>query len=82
MEENEKKNNFDFVFGKTNYMLMIAGIIVLALGYILLTGGGSDDPNTFNTEMFNARRMFVAPIMIMVGLITEILAIMLKPKQK
>lgn len=82
MEDNEKKNSFDFVFGKSNYILMIAGLVVLALGYILLSGGGSNDPNVFNAEMFNARRMFVAPVLIIAGLITEILAIMLKPKNR
>lgn len=78
MENNENKK-FNFVFGKSNYILMIAGIVILALGYILLTGGGSDDPNVFNEAMFDNRRMFVAPVLICVGFAVEILAIMLKP---
>ncbi len=79
MNTNEKETenkNFDFVFGKTNYILMVAGIIILALGYILLSGGGSDDPNTFNPAMFNAQRLYVAPILIVVGFVVEICAIM------
>lgn len=85
MNPNEKESGnktFDFVFGKTNYILMIAGIIILALGYILLSGGGSDDPNTFNNAMFDARRLIVSPILIVVGFIVEILAIMYNPKKK
>ena len=60
---------------------MGAGLIVLALGYILLSGGGSDDPNTFNPAMFDNRRLVVAPILIVVGFVVEILAIMLKAKK-
>lgn len=85
MNTNEKESEnkkFDFVFGKTNYILMIAGIIILALGYILLAGGGSDDPNVFNPAMFDAQRLFVAPILIVVGFVVEILAIMFNPKKK
>ena len=85
MNTNEKETenkNFDFVFGKTNYILMVAGIIILALGYILLSGGGSDDPNVFNPEMFDTRRMFVAPVMIFVGFLVEVLAIMYKSPSK
>ena len=82
MEEKESKKGFSFVFGKLNYILLGVGLIVLALGYILLTGGGSDDPNVFNPEMFNVRRMYIAPIMIMAGFIINIVAIMIKPKDK
>lgn len=84
MNTNEKETenkNFDFVFGKTNYILMVAGIIILVLGYILLSGGGSDDPNTFNPAMFNAQRLYVAPILIVVGFVVEIFAIMFNPNK-
>ena len=76
----ENHLNLQLAFGLTNYILMIAGIIVLALGYILLSGGGSDDPNTFNDAMFDNRRLVAAPILITVGFIVEILAIMYKKK--
>lgn len=71
-----------FAFGKINYILLIAGIVVLALGYIMLAGGGSNDPDVFNPAMFDTRRLYVAPILIIVGFIVEIVAIMLKPKTK
>ena len=77
----ENSNKLGFAFGRLNYVLMIAGLIVLALGYILLSGGGSDDPNTFNPAMFDNRRLVVAPILIVVGFVVEILAIMYKGKK-
>lgn len=82
MEHTEDNKKFHFAFGRINYILMIAGLIVLALGYILLCGGGSDDPNTFNPAMFDNRRLVVAPILVTVGFVVEILAIMYKGKKK
>ena len=78
----EKDGAFHFAFGRVNYMLMAAGLVILALGYILLSGGGSDDPNVFNPAMFDSRRLVVAPILIVVGFIVEILAIMYKGKKQ
>ncbi len=75
------KMNFAFVFTKTNYIIMIAGIVLLALGYLLLCGGGSNDPNVFNSEMFNARRLYLSPILISLGFVAEIVAIMYKGKK-
>jgi len=81
IQQEENSNRFQFAFGRINYILMIAGLIVLVLGYILLSGGGSDDPNTFNPAMFDSRRLVVAPILIVVGFVVEILAIMFKGKK-
>ena len=78
--ENDK-NQFTFVFSKINYIIMLAGILLLALGYLMLCGGGSDDPNVFNTEMFNGLRLFLSPILISLGFINEIVAIMYKGKK-
>ncbi|MBO4646491.1 MAG: DUF3098 domain-containing protein [Bacteroidales bacterium] len=70
------------LFRKTNYILMIAGAVVLAIGYIALTGGGSDNPEKFSESLFDTRRMVVAPILIVLGLVTEIFAIMWHPSTK
>ena len=78
----EGKVQFSFVFTKVNYIIMIVGIVLLALGYLFLCGGGSDDPNVFNAEMFNARRLFVSPILIFLGFVTEIVAIMYRGKKE
>lgn len=85
MENKPQKNDdkkLQFAFGRTNYILMAAGLIILALGYILLSGGGSDDPTVFNDAMFDARRLYVAPILIVVGFIVEIIAILFKSKKQ
>ncbi len=71
---------FDFAFGKQNYILLIVGIVVLALGYILLVGGGSDDPAVFSYKIFDTQRMVIAPILMLAGFTIEIFAIMKKPK--
>lgn len=72
---------FQFAFNKVNYIIMAAGIVILALGYLLLSGGGSDDPNVFNPAMFDTRRLFVAPVLIVLGFVAEIVAIMYKGKK-
>ncbi|KWW31294.1 MAG: hypothetical protein AUK63_567 [bacterium P3] len=80
-DENGEKT-FTFVFGRINYILLAIGLVMLALGYILLSGGGSDDPEVFNPAMFNTRRLYVAPILIVLGLLVEIVAIMYHGKKK
>lgn len=69
-----------FAFGKENYILMLVGLVLIILGFILMTGGGSTDPNVFNEDMFDFRRLTLAPIMILIGFGVEIVAIMKKPK--
>ena len=76
------QSDFSFVFGPMNYILLGIGVVLLGLGYILLSGGGSDDPNVFNDAMFDSRRLVVAPLMIVAGLVVEICAIMFRPKEK
>ena len=56
--------------------LMIAGLVVMAAGFLLLAGGGSKDPQVFNYAMFDARRLVAAPVVIVAGIVVEILAIM------
>ena len=55
---------------------LLIGLIVMVSGYILMSGGGSDDPEVFNYAMFDFRRMVAAPIVIVLGIIIEIVAIM------
>ena len=80
MDNSEEKKNLQLAFGKVNYILMAAGIVLLAIGYLLLAGGGSDDPNVFNPAMFDSRRLVWAPIIIVLGFVVEIVAIMYKKK--
>ena len=71
----------NFNFGKRNYQLLIAGVIVMAIGFVLMSGGGSDDPNVFSDAIFNTQRLTIAPILILTGLVIEIFAILHKPKE-
>ena len=72
-----KKSNF--IFEKKNYKFMLIGIGFIALGFILMTGGGSDDPNVFNPEIYNWRRIRLAPALILIGFGIEVYAILLNP---
>ena len=71
----ENKND-GFALPKKNILYIIAGFAVMLVGYLLMSGGGSDDPNVFNAEMFSFRRMVVAPVVILAGMVFEIWAIM------
>ena len=55
---------------------LLVGLLVMVSGYILMSGGGSDDPSVFNYAMFDFRRMVVAPIVIVLGIVIEVVAIM------
>ena len=77
-----EKSNTTFAFGKINYILLIAGVVILFIGYICLAGGGSDNPKVFNDSLFDTRRLVISPILIVGGLVVEIFAIMIRPKDK
>ncbi len=59
---------------------MIAGLVIIAIGYMLMAGGGSDDPSVFNPDIFGTQRIIVAPIVVLAGFIVELWAIMSKPE--
>lgn len=67
-EENNNKLNNDFAFGKKNYIIIATGLAITIIGYILVSGGGSDDPSVFSEELFSTRRMYIAPLLILLGL--------------
>ena len=69
------------LFDKQNLLLMLAGVVIIAIGMILMVGGNSKDPNVFNyDEVYSATRISVAPVLIIIGLGIEIYAIFKKPK--
>ncbi len=70
----------EFAFGKENYKWLIIGIAILVIGNLLLVGGGSDDPAVFNPEIFNTQRLVVAPLVILAGFATVLIAIVKKSK--
>lgn len=80
-DKNQQQSKPDFAFGKENYILLLVGLAFIVIGFILMSGGGSDDPNVFNgDELFSFRRITLAPIVVITGFIIEIVAIMRKPK--
>ena len=76
--ENQVINTDKMVFNKSNYMLMIAGVVLIVLGLILLSGGRSEDPKVFDISVFNTQRLVIAPLIMLAGFILEIYAIMKK----
>jgi hypothetical protein len=81
MNKKKEENNSEFLFGKKNYTIMLIGIAFIALGFILMAGGGSDDPEIFNEEIYNFRRIRLAPTLVLIGLGIEIYAILVKSKK-
>ena len=77
----QQKAQTEFIFGKKNYQFMLLGIAFIALGFILMAGGGSDDPNVFNPEIYSWRRIRLAPAIILIGFGIEVYAILLNPKK-
>ena len=69
-----------FAFGKENYKLLFIGLAFIVVGFLLMIGGGSDDPNVFSDKIFDFRRLTLAPVLVLTGYIIEIFAIMKKPK--
>ena len=70
----------EFAFGKENYIILLIGIVFIILGFVLMMGGGSEDPKVFNEAIFNSQRLTIAPILILVGFAIELFAIIKKPK--
>tara|TARA_B110000003_G_scaffold181934_1_gene181034 strand:+ start:391 stop:636 length:246 start_codon:yes stop_codon:yes gene_type:complete len=77
-----KKNSEDFIFEKKNYQVMVIGIIFIAVGFILMSGGASEDPNVFNPEIYNFRRIRLAPTLVLIGFGIQVYAILLNPRKK
>ena len=68
-----------FAFGKENYRILIIGVLIVVTGYLLMIGGGAEDPSTFNAdEIFSTRRITVAPLTILLGFIVVLFGIMKK----
>ena len=79
MKNNEQKP--EFLFDKVNYKFLLIGIVVIAVGFILMTGGGSEDPKVFNeAELFSFRRIRLAPTMVLIGFGITVYSIFKKTK--
>lgn len=79
--KNKNENPQEFLFDKINYKILLVGIAVIALGFILMSGGGSDDPNVFNEDVFSFRRIRLAPTTVLIGFGITIYAILKNTKK-
>jgi hypothetical protein len=79
---NNENNKPEFLFDKVNYKILLVGLAVIALGFILMSGGGSEDPNVFNEEIFSFRRIRLAPAVVLLGFGITIYSILKNPKKQ
>ena len=79
--KNKNENPQEFLFDNINYKILLIGIAVIALGFILMSGGGSVDPNVFNEDVFSFRRIRLAPTTVLIGFGITIYAILKNPKK-
>lgn len=77
--ENQKP---EFLYDKVNYKILLIGIAVIALGFILMSGGGSEDPNVFSDAIFDFRRIKLAPTVVLIGFGITVYSILKNPKKK
>jgi len=77
--KNESKS--EFIFGKKNYKFLFIGLAFIAIGFILMSGGGSDDPNVFDESIYNWRRIRLAPTLVLIGFGIQVYAILLNPNK-
>ena len=87
-KEIKKKENLETTdeqkvmpFGRQNYIIVLIGIALLVLGFILMLGGGSDDPDVFNEKMFDFQHITLSTILILAGFVVEIIAIFWRGKK-
>lgn len=80
--KNASKPPRRFVFEQRNYLFLFIGLLFISIGFILMSGGGSHNPDIFNPQIFNFTRIRLAPALVLIGLGIEVYAILLKPKKK
>jgi len=68
-------------FTRQNYIIFLAGIALIAIGYLLMIGGGSEEPNVFNPAIFDAQRVTIAPMVCLLGFVAIIVGIMWRSKK-
>jgi hypothetical protein len=78
-KKDNNKDSVNFALGRENYKLLAIGFGIIVIGFLLMIGGKSEDPNVFSDKIFSFRRITLAPIVVLAGFIFEIWAIMKKP---
>ena len=77
----EKEKNTEMLFSNNQYKILIGGIITIALGFILMIGGGSDNPEVYSDAIFDFRRIHLAPTTVLLGVAVCVYSIFKKPKK-
>tara|TARA_B100000900_G_C20541832_1_gene700820 strand:+ start:995 stop:1225 length:231 start_codon:yes stop_codon:yes gene_type:complete len=75
------KKKKEFLFNKFNYKFLVIGILFILVGFLLMLGGGSDDPNIFSKEVYSFQRIRIAPVLILIGFGIQVYAILKTPKK-
>ena len=75
------KKKKEFLFQKSNYKFLVIGILFIIVGFLLMLGGGSDDPNIFSEEVYSFQRIRIAPVLILIGFGIQVYAILKTPKK-
>jgi hypothetical protein len=81
-KKRKDRNNSNFIFNKRNYKIMLVGLAIIAFGFILMSGGGSDDPSIFSADIYSFRRIRVAPTLVLLGLGLQVYAILSTKQEK
>lgn len=83
MGEQKRKDDSksEFIFGKKNYKFLFIGLAFIVIGFILMSGGGSDDPNVFDESIYSWRRIRLAPTLVLIGFGIQVYAILLNPNK-
>ncbi len=79
---NKEDKKLEFALAKENYKLLLIGFAIIIIGFMLMMGGGSEDPTVFDEDIFSFRRITLAPMVVLFGFAFEIYAIMKRPKEK
>ena len=81
VQKRKDESKSEFIFGKKNYKFLFIGLAFIVVGFILMSGGGSDDPNVFDESIYNWRRIRLAPTLVLIGFGIQVYAILLNPKK-
>lgn len=81
-QKRKEDSKSEFIFGKKNYKFLFIGLAFIVVGFALMSGGGSDDPNVFDESIYNWRRIRLAPTLVLIGFGIQVYAILLNPNKE
>ncbi|MDN3491829.1 DUF3098 domain-containing protein [Winogradskyella bathintestinalis] len=81
-QKRKEDSKSEFIFGKKNYKFLFVGLAFIVIGFILMSGGGSEDPNVFDESIYSWRRIRLAPTLVLIGFGIQVYAILLNPNKE